>query len=219
MKWFRFLFLAVAVALPPPAPASAQTAIAFMGGANRSWWAYEDVVVDGPDVTPVARMSVGVTASIPLRKWFAVQFGSAYSRKGGLEISAWGGWRHRRELDYLEMTLLGRLGYPLTDLPFDGYLLAGLFAAPQVSCRVWSEWRRDMTDEDPWQDCVSTGDGRWDGGWVAGTGLDVRLNELNERLGVTVSFLFNRSFESLSQVPADRMRTLTLRGGLIYYMR
>ena len=125
MKWFRFFLPAVAVFPPPAAPVSAQAEIALLGGVTRSWWVQEhDVVIFGTSSAQrpqpseqVVRGSAGVTATIPLREWFAVQFGTAFFQKGGREYSPWGG-NSRREIDYLEVKLLGRLGVPLADLPF-----------------------------------------------------------------------------------------------------
>lgn len=54
------------------------------------------------------------------------------------------------------------------------------------------------------------------GGVVVGGGLDVRLKELNEKIGVTVGLLYGHSLGSRYW---GRNRTVTLRGGLVYHTR
>lgn len=240
MKWFRFFLPAVAVFPPPAAPVSAQAEIALLGGVTRSWWVQEhDVVIFGTSSAQraqpseqVVRGSAGVTATIPLREWFAVQFGTAFFQKGGLDYSPWGG-NSRREIDYLEVKLLGRLGVPLADLPsgpladlpFHPHLLWGFFVASPVSCRVGTRTVPGERNAVSWSDCAtpvrahgddSPGDGGLDGGVLVGGGMDVRLTELDERLGATVSLLYGHS---LGSGHWGRMRTVTLRGGLVYHTR
>lgn len=241
MKRFRYLVPAAAMVSISPSPVSAQTSIALLGGAARSWWVHEHpvVVYDGPSesVLPLVRSSIGVSATVPFRNWFAIQFGSAYSRKGAREIFSWGwggSWYEaRREIEYLEIALLGKLALPLdklahgplADLPLKPHFLWGFFAASPVSCRVGTVDSPGDGGAGSWSDCVppsrppegdSPADGGLDGGVVVGGGLDVRLTELNEKLGVTVSLLYGHSLGSRYW---GRIRTATLRGGLVYHTR
>lgn len=146
---------------------------------------------------------------MPVRQRLAVQFGAAYSQKGEisshLENFIEGPLiENRLELDYLELTMLGRVDFPLKSDGLHPHLLAGQAVAVLFSCR------EGRTTAPSLGDCGASSS---QVGFLltAGGGLDVRLSET---LDATLGFLYGINLSATYGI--DHLRTLTLRAGLVY---
>ena len=212
MDKFGVFLLVLAAFLAPNIPLSKPSRVGFTAGINRSWTAPFPLihVEDGGGSSPVTRMRVGVATTMPVRQRFAIQLGAAYSRKG--EISSY--TEHflqgpliedRVELDYLEFSMLGRVGFPLESDALHPHLLAGPALAVGISCRKGRKTARRLSD-------CTTDLVRIDIVLSGGGGVDLRLNE---RLDATLGLLYGLSLRTPFDY-GDHLRNLTLRGGLAY---
>ena len=84
MDKFPIFLLMLPAFLVPSISLSKPSKVAFTAGVNRSQLAYIGQVTDGAGYSPVTRMSTGAAVTIPVRRQFALQFGSTYSQKGSL---------------------------------------------------------------------------------------------------------------------------------------
>lgn len=123
-------------ALASGSPVAAQATLSLTGGVNLS-----TLAADAPSVRDVwrseslARMSIGLAATVPASKHLAVQVGVAYAQKGG-RLSA---LDNRRlvtvdmALDYFEFTLLA-----VPTLPLSGWERSSVrfFVGPTLASRV-----------------------------------------------------------------------------------
>ena len=124
--------------LAPTAPGSAQATLSLTGGVNLS-----TLAADAPSARDVwhseslARMSIGLAATVPASKHLGVQVGVAYAQKGG-RLS--GLDNHQlvtvdMTLDYFEFTLLAVPTLPLSSWERSSVrFFVGPTLASRVSC-------------------------------------------------------------------------------------
>lgn len=107
-----FLSGALATQVPVSGPSTVgPSSVALTAGVNRSWTAPPPLghVTDGGGSSPVVRMRTGAEVTMPVRRWFALQYGATYSQTG--EIASYlenflkGPLIEERwEVDYLEVS-------------------------------------------------------------------------------------------------------------------
>ena len=215
MNHFGILLLTFSGVLATQVPASEPSTIALTAGVNRSWTAPPPLghVTDGGGSSPVVRMRTGAELTVPVRRWFALQYGAAYSQTGEiarylenfLEGPLIG---ERWEVDYLEVSALGRMQIPYESRRLGLHVLAGPALVLPIACRT------GRTDAERLGDC-GPGSSRFNVLLYGGAGVDARLNE---RLGATLGFLYGISLRGFTGVThgLDHLRVLSLRGGLVY---
>ena len=138
MKRLSLVLTVMLFVLTPTSPTSAQATLSLTGGVNLS-----TLAADAPSTRDVwhseslARMSVGLAATIPASEHIGVQLGVAYAQKGG-RLS---GLDNRQlvtvdmTLDYFEFTLLAVPTLPLSSLERSSVrFFAGPTLASRVSC-------------------------------------------------------------------------------------
>ena len=210
-----FLSGALATQVPVSGPSTVgPSTITLTAGVNRSWTAPLPLidVTDGGGSYPLVRMRTGAEVTMPVRRWFALQYGATYSQTGEI-------WRcgspdcgpedplieNRWELDYLEFSVLGRMRIPDESKPLGLHMLAGPALALPVACRTGSTAAEQLGDCRP-------SSSRFNILLYGGAGVDARLNE---RLGATVGFLYGLSLRGFTG-GGFQLRVLSLRGGLVY---
>ncbi len=217
---FFLLFFSGALVTQVPVsgpPTIRPSTVALTAGVNRSWTAPPPLmhVTDGGGSYPVVRMRAGAEVTMPVRQRLALQFGAAYSQTG--EISSYvphpfsghpfGGQliEERWEVDYLELSVLGRMRIPDESKRLGLHVLAGPAVALPVACRTGSKTAERLGD------CWSTSS-RFNVLLYGGAGVDARMTE---RLGATVGFLYGLSLRGFTGA-TEHLRVLGLRGGLVY---
>ena len=212
MNHFGVFLLMLSGLLATQAPVSRPSTVAFTAGVNRSWTAPLPLVhvEDGGGSSPVVRMRAGAEVTMPVRQRFALQFGAAYSQTG--EISSYlenfveGPLiENRWELDYLELSALGRMEIPYESKQMGLHVLAGPAIALPLACRTGRKADQRLGD------CRPTSS-RFNVLLYGGAGVDARLNE---RLGATAGFLYGLSLRGFTG-GSDHLRVLSLRAGLAY---
>ena len=149
---------------------------------------------------------------MPVRERFALQFGAAYSQAGEisryLEIFGLGPLIEQRwELDYLELSVLGRMPILDESKRLGLHLLAGPAVALPLACRTGRKAARQLGDCRP-----TSSRSRFNVLLYGGTGVDARLNE---RLGATLGVHYGLSVRGFTG--SDYLlRVLSLRAGLVY---
>ncbi len=138
MKRVSLVLTVMLFVLAPSSPASAQATLSLTGGVNLS-----TLAADAPSAREVwhseslARMSIGLAATVLVTKHVGVQLGVAYAQKGG-RLS---GLDNRQlvtvdmALDYFEFTLLAVPTLPLSSWERSSVrFFAGPTLASRVSC-------------------------------------------------------------------------------------
>ena len=116
-------------------------------------------------------------------------------------------------MDYLELAVLARMGFPLSGERASGHLLAGPVLAWQTSCRTQdsdgNSYRCDNVAFDP---------KKYDVGVAGGGGIEIGLTDtLHASVGLLYTLgLFNISNEASEEVLTVKNRAMTLRAGLGY---
>ncbi len=212
---FFLLFLsgALATQVPVSGPSAIRpSTVTLTAGVNRSWTAPPPLthVLDGGASYPVVRMRAGAEVTMPVRHRLALQFGAAYSQAG--EISSYVPITYRGQLieerwevDYMELSVLGRMRIPYESKRLGLHVLAGPAIALPVACRTGSKTAERLGD------CRSTYS-RFNVLLYGGAGVDARMTE---RLGATVGFLYGLSLRGFTGA-TEHLRVLGLRGGLVY---
>ena len=213
MNHFGVFLLMLSGLLAAQIPVSRPSRVALTTGVNRSWTApFPFVQVeDGGGSSPVVRMRADAEVTMPVRQRFALQFGAAYTQKGEVagnyvDLSRGVQIEDRRELDYLEFGVLGRLDLPYESKAQGLHLLAGPAVAVPLACRTGSETAQQLEDCSPTSlplNVLLSG----------GAGVDLRLNET---LDATLGFLYGLNLRETFDFGGDHLRTLTLRAGLVY---
>ena len=208
-----FLSGALVTQVPVSGPPTARpSTVALTAGVNRSWTAPPPLVhvLDGGASYPVVRMRAGAEVTMPVRQRLALQFGAAYSQTG--EISSYVPdplrgqlIEERWEVDYMELSVLGRMRIPDESKRLGLHVLAGPAIALPVACRTGSKTAERLGD------CWSTSS-RFNVLLYGGAGVDARMTE---RLGATVGFLYGLSLRGFTGA-TEHLRVLSLRGGLVY---
>ena len=140
MKRLSLVLIVMLFVLAPTSAVSAQTTLSLTGGVNLS-----TLAADAPSAREVwhseslARMSIGLAATIPASKHVGVQLGVAYAQKGG-RLS---GLDDRQlvtvdmALDYFEFTLLAVPTLPLSSWERSS---VRFFVGPTLASRVSCEF-------------------------------------------------------------------------------
>lgn len=217
MKTFRYLFLST-LFLFAGSPASAQISVSMMGGANLASMDVSSDIFSPPAPETVIRASLGVAATFPLAKHFGIQLGGGYSQRGSntqfTEDGATG--ESLIEVDYAELTALGRLAIPLYGNRLSAHLLAGPALAYEASCDATlstTAQDRSLSTSQPCGDDLDRPS--YDFGLVGGGGLDIGLTSA---LDLNFGALYNYGLQDLDNADEASVmhRVLTLRAGLSY---
>ena len=239
MKRFSTLLpptLLTAVLLTLAAPVRAQVTLSLMGGVNRTSLGTD---ADGASRAPVfeslTRMSIGLAATLPVSDRFGLQLGGHYAEKGGrldvLGVMAmmgdmFGGFEEMPpgasfdadyEMNYVELSALARVGFPLSGERVSGHLLAGPALGLRSSCAAVV--RLSGLDEPPVNvssDCDEAGLDYFrtiDIGLAGGAGIDIGLTDsIDVHLGLLYTLGLSNVFEDFGG--SAKHRALTIRTGL-----
>ena len=138
MKQLSLVLIVMLFVFAPTSPVSAQATLSLTGGVNLS-----TLAADAPSAGDVwhseslARMSIGLAATVPASKYVGVQLGVAYAQKGG-RLSALDNHQLvtvNMALDYFEFTLLAVPTLPLSSWKRSSVrFFVGPTLASRVSC-------------------------------------------------------------------------------------
>ena len=215
MKWSSTLL--VAVSLLPTTPVSAQTTISLMGGLNTASIDLETDAHPASSIQPVTRMSVGLAATFPTSERFGIQLGGTYSQKGGgLEAQEDGATISSSiKFDYIEVTLLARMRFPLSGERVTAHLLAGPALGLQSSCQLAMSGRQGTVEVTSSISCdehdLVAKD--YDIGLAGGGGIGIGLTD---QLQMTLGLLYTYGLSNIDDTGSAntlRNRALTLRAG------
>ena len=202
-------------------PVLAQATLSLTGGLNLT-----TLTADPPDRTvwrseSLARMSVGLAATLPASEHLGIQLGVAYSQKGGRWSGLDGDMFVTSEiaLDYFEFSLLAVPTFPLSSWERSSVrFFVGPTLARRVDCDFdasgWLEAERvaDAGSCDAGQDELEAA---MDLGVALGGGIAVGVTE---RAGVNIDLLYTLGLipigEADSYWSGPRQRVLTLRAGV-----
>lgn len=202
---------ALSTPLLPPAHASAQIGVALTGGVN-----YASMSVTGADVlsvSPVTRYFVGMSGTIPLSANFGIELGGALSQKGGQVDGEEG--QVILHFNHYELALLVRAGVPLAGDRIRPYLAAGPTMGWESSCTV----KIALFDGGPYEvrPCPAEEFKERDFGLAAGAGIELALSE---GLGLTLGAAYALGLRDIEASGGGvKLRTTTVRGGLVYWIR
>ncbi|MXW08304.1 MAG: PorT family protein [Gammaproteobacteria bacterium] len=222
MKRLSLVLIAALFALASRSPAAAQATLSLTGGVNLS-----TLAADAPSAGDIwhseslARMSIGVAATLPVTKHVGVQLGVAYAQKGG-RLS---GLDNRQlvtvdmALDYFEFTLLA---VPTLSLPSWERSSVRFFVGPTLASRVscdfdasgWfgAEHVAAADSCDAGQDEIEAA---MDLGVALGGGIAVGVTD---RADVSVDLLYTLGLIPIGgadrYASGPRHRVLTLRAGM-----
>ena len=220
MGTFRYLILS-ALFLFAGSPASAQVSVAMLGGANLASTALASEQSTPPTPQTVTRLSLGVAADFPLARHFAIQFGGAYSQRGFNTAFTDGDVTGESliEVDYAELTALGKLHIPLYGDHFSVHLLAGPAVGYVTSCDATLSAGVEGTSASTTEPCGDNLDrSDYDFGVVGGGGLEIGLARA---LRLNFGALYNYGLADVDTADdtSVKHRVLTLRTGLSYSIR
>ena len=210
----RLSMLLVAASFLLTTPVSAQTRLSVMGGLNNATINFDTDVSPTPSYQPVTRVSGGLAATFPVSKQFGIQLGGMYSQKGGSLELIDAGATSSIEFDYIEFTLLGRVGFPLSGERVTAHLMAGPALAWQSSCKVAAMGEGHEEHVVP-SDCRNHGlmAKDYDIGLAGGGGIGIGLtNQLEATLGV----LYTHGLSNIDNTGSPdtlNNRALTFRAG------
>lgn len=225
-----------AVFLMPGASVRAQTTLSLTGGVNITSLDTDNDGTRAPGFESLTRMSIGVAATLPVSDRFGLQLGGRYAQKGGrLDVlgvlgmmdDMFGGFEEMPpgasfdadfEMDYVELSALARVGFPLSGDRVSGYLLAGPALGLQSSCEGVA--RLSGLDEPAFNVSTDCDEARLDFrkidvGLAGGAGIDIGLTDsIDARLGLLYTL-------GLSNVSDDvggsvKHRALTIQAGLAF---
>jgi opacity protein-like surface antigen len=226
--------LLTAVCLALGAPVRAQTTLSLTGGVNITSMDADSDGTRSPGFESLARMSIGLAATLPVTDRFGLQLGGRYAQKGArldvlgvLEMMGdmFGGLEEMPpgasfdadyEMDYVELSAVARVGFPLSGDRLSGHLLAGPALGLRSSCE--GVVRLSGLDEpavDVSVDCYEAGLDfrRVDVGLAGGAGIEIGLtNSIDAHLGL----LYTLGLTNISGVVGGsaKHRVLTMRAGL-----
>lgn len=212
MNRFDILILTLSGLLTTQEPVSRPSSVVITAGVNRSWAAPPPLmhVTDGDGSAPVVRKRTGAEVILPIRQRFALQFGATYSETGEVERYSERFLEgplieDRWELDYLELSVLGRMGIPDESKHLGLHVLAGPAIVLPLACRTGRKSAQRL------ENCGPNSPG-FNVLLYGGAGVDARLNE---RLGATVGVLYGLSLGGFNG-GGDHLRVVSLRAGLAY---
>lgn len=226
--------LLTAVFLTPGAPVRAQTTLSLTGGVNITSLDTDGDGTLSPGFESLTRMSVGLAATLPVSERFGLQLGGRYAQKGArldvlgvLEMmgDTFGGLEEMPpgasfdadyEMDFVELTALARVGFPLAGDRVSGHLLAGPALGLRSSCEAVV--RISALDEPAVTGSVDCDEAELgfrtvDVGLAGGAGIEIGLTDsINAHLGL----LYTLGLSNVSDDPGGSVkhRALTIRAGL-----
>lgn len=215
-------------------PVRAQATLSLTGGVNLTSLDTDSDGTRFPGFESLTRMSIGLAATLPVSDRFGLQLEGRYAQKGGrldvLGVMAmmgdmFGGFEEMPpgasfdadyQMDFVELSALARVGFPLSGDRVSGHLLAGPALGLRASCE--GVVRLSGLDEPPFNvssDCDEAGldFGTIDLGLAGGAGIDIGLTDsVDAHLGLLYVL-------GLSNVAEDfggsaKHRALTIRAGL-----
>lgn len=202
--------LLVALSLLLTTPASAQTRLSVMGGLNTASVNLDTEAHPNPTIQPVTRVSGGLAATFPVTEGFGIQLGGMYSQKGG-GLDMEDGATSSIEFDYVEFTLLGRVGFPLSGERLTAHLVAGPALAWQLSCGLAAMGEGASANTDCADHGLIAKD--YDIGLAGGGGIGIGLTD---RLQVTLGALYTYGLSNIDDSDSSdtlNNRALTFRTG------
>lgn len=226
--------LLTAVCLTLGAPVRAQTTLSLTGGVNITSLDTDSDGTRSPGFESLTRMSIGLAATLPVSDRFGLQLGGRYAQKGArldvlgiLEMMGdmFGGLEEMPpgasfdadyEMDYVELSALARVGFPLSGDRVSGHLLAGPALGLRHSCE--GVVQLSGLDEPAAKVSVDCDEAELnfrtvDVGLAGGAGIEIGLTDsIDAHLGLLYTL-------GLSNVSANvggsaKHRALTIRTGL-----
>ena len=215
-------------------PVRAQATLSLTGGVNRTSL---DTDADGASSVfeSLTRMSIGLAATLPFSDRFGLQLGGRYVQKGGRldvlgvlgmmgdmfgefeEMPPGASFDADYEMDYVELSALARVEFPLSGDRVSGHLLAGPALGLQSSCEAVV--RLSGLEEAPFNvssDCDEGGLDlrKIDVGLAGGAGIDIGLTDsIDAHLGLLYALGLSNVFEDFGG--SAKHRALTIRTGLV----
>jgi len=209
----------------------AQTTLSLTGGVNRTSLNVDADGAFSPDFESLTRTSVGLAATIPVSDRFGLQLGGRYAQKGGRldvigvlemgdmmggldDIPSGTSLHADIKMDYVELTVLARVGFPLSGDRVSGHLLAGPALGLRSSCELgFSVSGPDVPAVDVDSEELEFDFRPLDFGLAAGAGIDIGLTDsIDAHLGL----LYTLGFADISEDVDDstKHRALTIQAGL-----
>ncbi len=220
MRRLLLPLIAAPFLLLTPASTVAQIKLGVTGGLNLASVDVSSESAFVPDFESVTRLSLGLSATIPLSETWGLQLAGGYSQRGtmytftedGADIEA------TLKMDYIELAALGMVHLPVSGERVSAHLLAGPALALESSCR-WSSKATFMgTDLEINEDC-DDGDAidrsNFDVGLAGGGGIEIGLSDA---LGVSAGVLYTFGLLDMDKDDGDSLkhRVLSVRVGLVY---
>ncbi|MCY4573510.1 MAG: porin family protein [Gemmatimonadetes bacterium] len=219
MRNLSRLLIAAPLFLLTPAPTAAQTKLGITGGLNL---ASVDISSESglvPDFESVTRLSLGLSATIPISETWGLQLAGGYSQKGAMSSFTEDGANVESTLkmDYIELAALGMVHLPVSGERVSAHLLAGPALALETSCGISAQASFMGSDLEISEDCDDSGPDRsnFDVGLAGGGGIEIGLSDA---LGVSLDALYTFGFLDMDKADDDSLkhRVLSLRVGLVY---
>lgn len=214
----------------------AQATLSLTGGVNLTSLDADTNGALAPDFESLTRMSIGLAATIPVSDRFELQLGGRYAQKGGrLDVlglmemmgDMLGGFEEAPpgtslnadfEMDYLELSVLARVRFPLSGDRVSGHLLAGPALGLQSSCEgIVNVSGLDEPAFNVSSDCDDADFGfrKIDVGLAGGAGIDIGLTD---SVDAHVGLLYTLGLSNVSEDDGGSLkhRALTIRTGLVF---
>lgn len=211
---------AVPFLLLTAAPAAGQTRLGVTGGLNLASVDVSTGELFVPDFESVARMSIGVSVTMPISENLGFQLAGSYSQKGGRWDVSLPDVRADITLkaDYFEVAGLGTLRLPLSGDRISAHLLGGPALALEVSCEASAVATFEGTNVNTTQSCDEDGAlerSKFDLSVAGGGGIEF---ELSESMGLSFDAIYTLGLLDIDKAERDSLkhRVLTLRAGLVY---
>ncbi|MDE2796354.1 MAG: porin family protein [Gemmatimonadota bacterium] len=213
--------VAIAVVLLIAAPTAGQVRIGVAGGLNLASLLVSSETDEVPDFESVTRMSIGVSATMPISERWAFQLAGGYSQRGGKgDLTEENVNIHLTlNTDYYELAGLGVMRFPLSGDRVSAHLLAGPALALEASCDIAAEARVEGTSVEINEAC-DAGEFRldissFDLGLVGGGGIEIGASE---SVGVSLGARYNFGLLDLDDSERDvlKHRGVSLRAGLVF---
>lgn len=219
MRTLSPLLIAAAFLLLTPAQTAAQTKLGVTGGLNLASVSVSSESGFVPDFESVTRLSLGLSATIPVSETWGLQLAGGYSQKGAMSAFTEDGAdiESTLKMDYIELAALGMVHLPVSGERVSAHLLAGPALALEQSCG-WSSQASFMgTDVEASEGCDDGALNRsnFDVGLAGGGGIEIGLSDA---VGVSLGVLYTFGFLDIDKDDRDSLkhRVLSVRVGLVY---
>ena len=218
--------------MPGATSVRAQTTLSLTGGVNLTSMDHDADGALALDFESLTGMSVGLAAAIPVTDQFGVRLGGRYVQKGGrLDVlgimmdDMFGGFGEMPpgtsmdadiEMNYVELSVLAGVRFPLSGDRVSGHLLAGPTLGLQSSCQMGLHISGlDEPAVNVSSDCDEAGlDSREiDVGLAGGAGIDIGLTDsIDVHLGLLYTLGLSNVIDEGNET--TKHRALTIRAGL-----